>query len=210
MTIIIIAVTAVISILAFSKPRLMDKLLLSPYLMVRSKEWHRLITHAFVHADYMHLIVNMIVLLSFGRNIEIILEQLELSGYISSPPLHFLTLYFGGAIIASLTTIRKHRNNYYYRSVGASGAVSAVVFTSIFFQPLSNLYIMGILPIPGILFGVAYLWYSHYMSRKSNDNINHDAHFLGAVFGFIYPLLISPSLIRVFISELGVLRFFGG
>jgi membrane associated rhomboid family serine protease len=88
--------------------------------------------------------------------------------------------------------------------VGASGAVSAVVFTSIFFRPLDNLYIMGILPIPAIIFGVAYLVYSHYMSKMSSDNINHDAHFIGAVFGFIYPLLLDPKLFKVFLNQLGL------
>ena len=75
-----------------------------------------------------------------------------------------------------------------------------MVFTSIFFAPLNNLYLMGILPIPAILFGVGYLFYSHRMSKKANDNINHDAHFVGAVFGFVYPLLIDPKLIKVFIN----------
>ena len=149
----------------------------------------------------MHLLINMIVLLSFGLAVESIFGQLQSSGIIGSSTLHFFTLYIGGAVISCLTTLRKHKDNYYYQAVGASGAVSAVVFASIFFRPLDKLYIMGILPVPAILFGVAYLIYSHYMSKKSSDNINHDAHFIGAVFGFIYPLLVDPKLIRVFLNQ---------
>lgn len=204
MSLIVIAITALVSIIAFNQRELMQKLLLSPYLIIHRKEWHRIITHAFVHADYMHLFINMIVLFSFGVAVESIFEQLSDNGFIRSAAFHFFTLYFGGGIISCLTTLKKHKDNYYYHAVGASGAVSAVVFTSIFFRPLDKLYIMGILPIPAIVFGIGYLIYSHYMSKKSSDNINHDAHFVGAVFGFLYPLLIDPSLIKIFLNGLGL------
>jgi membrane associated rhomboid family serine protease len=203
MTIYIIIATALVSIIAFSNSQLMNKLLLSPYQIIKNKEWHRVITHAFVHADYVHLLVNMLVLLSFGLAVESILNQLKSYEIIGNTTVHFLTLYFGGAVISCLTTLKKHKDNFYYQGVGASGAVSAVVFASIFFRPLDKLYIMGVLPIPAIIFGIGYLFYSQYMSRKSSDNINHDAHFVGAIFGFIYPLLIDPKLIKVFIDQLG-------
>ncbi|MDY0198152.1 MAG: rhomboid family intramembrane serine protease [Tenuifilaceae bacterium] len=202
MTITIIVITAIISIMSFNNRTLMVKLQFNPYSTYHQKQWYRLITHAFVHADYMHLFINMIVLLSFGTAVERMFGELKGLGLISSPTLHFVILYVGGTIIASLTTLKKQKDNYYYNSVGASGAVSAIVFTSIFFQPLSNLYLMGIIPIPAIVFGVAYLIYSHYMSRKSIDNINHDAHFVGAVFGFFYPLLIDPKLFKIFLNQL--------
>lgn len=204
MTIIIIIATAIVSLLAFNNSAIMNKLLLSPYQVVHRNEWHRVITHAFVHGDYVHLIVNMIVLLSFGLNVERLFNELLRLEIIGSVTFHFLTLYFGGVIVSCLTTLRKHKHNYYYQGVGASGAVSAIVFTSIFFRPLDKLYIMGILPVPAIAFGVGYLIYSHYMSRKGGDNINHDAHFVGAVFGFIYPILIDPKLFRVFLNGLGL------
>jgi membrane associated rhomboid family serine protease len=204
MTIIIIVATAIVSILAFNNRVLMQKLLLSPYQIIHKKEWYRVLSHAFVHGDYIHLFVNMIVLLSFGMAVENIFDQLKVIEIINSPILHFLILYLGGAVISCLTTLRKHKDNFYYQGVGASGAVSAVVFASIFFRPLDNLYIMGILPIPAIAFGIGYLIYSHYMSRKSTDNINHDAHFIGAIFGFIYPLLIDLNLYKIFLNELGL------
>ena len=204
MTLIIILITAIVSLSAFSNADLMQKLLLSPYKIFRNKQWYRIVSHALVHADFMHLLINMIVFFSFGTAVEALFKQLQLEGIISSASFHFGVLYVGGAVISCLTTLRKHRNNYYYSAVGASGAVSAVVFASIFFRPLSKLYIMGILPIPAIIFGVAYLVYSQYMIKKGGGNINHDAHFGGAIFGFIYPLLIDSSLIRVFFNQLGL------
>jgi membrane associated rhomboid family serine protease len=204
MTLVIIAITVLVSLAALSNRALMDKLLFSPYLIIHKKEWFRLISHGFVHADYIHLAINMIVLYSFGSSIESTFSFLRDQGEINNHWLHIVTIYLGGIVISSLTTLKKHKDNFYYQSVGASGAVSAFVFMHIFFFPLKNLYFFGILPIPAILFGIGYLFYSHYKSRKSNDNINHDAHFVGAVFGFCYPLLINPKFIRYFIDGLNI------
>jgi membrane associated rhomboid family serine protease len=202
MTIFIIIVTSLISIVAFGNKELFEKLLLNPYKVYHKKEWYRLISHGFLHADWVHLIVNMIVLLSFGSAVENIFKQLAAHGIIQSPVLVFVLLYFISMIAATLTTVVKQKDNAWYNSVGASGAVSAVIFTSIFFQPLARLYLYAVIPIPGIVFGVLYLGYSHYMSKKGGDNINHDAHFIGAVVGFIFPLFIDPSLIHVFLNQL--------
>lgn len=201
-TYVIIAITAAISIIAFNNRDLFSRLLLSPYKVIHKKEYHRIVTHGFLHADWTHLLVNMFVLWSFGLGLESWFNQLYYNDYISSPIVHFLTTYLGGIVISSLSSIKKHHNSYYYSSVGASGAVSAVVFATIFFNPWQPLYFFAVLPIPGIVFGVGYLIYSNYMSKKEGDNINHDAHFYGAVFGFIYPLLISPSLFFHFFNQL--------
>lgn len=204
MTYLVIAITAIISFAAFGNSVLFQRLLLNPYIVFNRNEWYRLISHAFVHANFLHLFVNMIVLLSFGRYVESIFQQLLTIGSIRLPQLHFIILYLGAAIISTLTTLKKHKNDPYYQSVGASGAVSAIVFFSIFFSPLEKLYLMAIIPIPGIVFAFAYLAYSNYMSRKGGDNINHDAHFVGAVFGFIYPILIDPKLFLFFLRQLGL------
>ncbi|MFW6095238.1 MAG: rhomboid family intramembrane serine protease, partial [Bacteroidota bacterium] len=199
---IIIALTIVVSLLAFNDNNLFKKLQLNPYLVIQRNQWHRVITHGFIHADSIHLLVNMIVLFSFGRSVENQFDILAKNHQIiNSATLHMIILYFAGMIIASSTTIFKHKNNYQYNSVGASGAVSAVVFAAIFFSPKNTILIMGIIPIPAILFGILYLIYSQYKSRKGNDNVNHDAHFLGAVFGFIYPVIIDPSLLNYFLNS---------
>ncbi len=127
---------------------------------------------------------------------------MEAAGLIFSGPFFFILLYVSGIALASVTTIARYRDNESYTAVGASGAVSAIVFTYIFFAPLEKIYFYMILPIPGIVFGVLYLIYSSYMSRRSSDNINHSAHFWGAVVGFVFPILLEPSLFLVFIDKL--------
>jgi membrane associated rhomboid family serine protease len=204
MTLVIIIVTLIITVISFYNEEIMSKLMLNPYQVIQKKEWYRIITHGFLHADWTHLIINMFVLYSFGRNVENWFQQLKMSGYIDSPALSYSILYFGGIIISSLITLFRHRNNRWYNSVGASGAVSAVIFTSIFFSPLDRLYFFAVIPIPGIVFAVLYLFYSTYMSRKNRDNINHDAHFLGAVYGFVFPILIDLDLLTHFIEELRI------
>ena len=201
MTLIIIGITVTISLLAFGNNDLFRRLQLNPYQVYHQNQWYRVLSHGFLHADYIHLFVNMIVLFSFGQAVEQNFAAMENQGMIGSSTLHFFILYFAGMIIATSTTIRKHKDNYNYNAIGASGAVSAVVFSSIFFSPLSTLLLMGIIPIPAIVFGVLYLLYSQYMRKRSGDNVNHDAHFVGAVFGFIYPIILEPRLIEAFFNQ---------
>ena len=198
MTIILIAITLAVSYAAFKSPKLMGQLQFNASKIYYKKEYHRLITHAFVHANWEHLFVNMIVLFSFGRAIEVYFEYNFGGNHI----LYFFLLYFGGILISNVYALFKHRNNYLYNSVGASGAVSAVLFAAIFFDPWNMIYFFGILPIPGIVFAVLYLIYSYQMGKKQKDNVAHDAHFLGAVYGFIFPVLLNPDLFQLFLSKL--------
>jgi membrane associated rhomboid family serine protease len=200
----IILFTAVISYIAFRKPEIMRKYDFAPYYISQNKEYHRFFTHAFLHADWPHLIINMLVLFSFGSHVENIFNYYTKAGYFQYPSASFIILYFGGVIVSTLTTFFKNRSNRDYIAVGASGAVSAVVFTSIFFSPFGKILFFGILPIPGILFGILYLFYSSYMSRRGSDNINHDAHFWGAVYGFLFPVLLNPSLFKIFLNQLNL------
>lgn len=204
MTLIIIIVTAIISVFAFSRDDILDKMMLNPYQVFHKKEWFRIITHGFLHSDWTHLLINMFVLYFFGRNVESWFQELKLEGYINSVTITYSLLYFGGIIISSLITLFRYRNDRWYNSVGASGAVSAVVFTSIFFSPLERIYFFAVIPIPGIAFALIYLIYSSYMSRRKTDNINHDAHFLGAVYGLLFPILISLDMLSHFIKGLGL------
>ncbi len=202
MTWIILIITSAISVWAFSNRSVFEKMQLNPYQVYHRKQWYRIFSHGFIHADWVHLLVNMLVFLSFGVSVERIFGQLQEQDVISSPILYFLLLYFGGMALATVSSIAKHKDNHYYNSVGASGAVSAVIFASIFFRPWASLYLYAVIPIPGLIFGVIYLAYSQYMSKRGGDNINHDAHFIGAVYGFLFPLVMDPSLINVFISQL--------
>ncbi|MDR0231552.1 MAG: rhomboid family intramembrane serine protease [Dysgonamonadaceae bacterium] len=193
---ILTLITVAITIWAFNDRQIVEKLIMSPYAVVHKKQWWRIITHAFIHANWTHLIFNMIALWSFGVAVGNYFSQVT-----DMPQAQFYLMYFGAIIFSSIPDLKK-RNNPNYLSLGASGGVSAVIFAAIFFNPWSLIYVF-FLPCPGIVFGVLYLLYCSYMSKQGgNDNINHDAHFYGSIFGFIYPLLLEPSLWQYFIHQL--------
>lgn len=198
MTLILIAITVVVSYAGFNSPKLMEQLQFNASKVYYKKEFHRLITHAFVHANWEHLLVNMIVLYSFGS----VIEQYFAYNFGSMHTVYYILLYLGGIIFSNIYALIKHYKNYFYNAVGASGAVSAVLFAAIFFAPWESVYFFGILPIPGIVFAVLYLVYSYQMSKKQKDNVAHDAHFLGAVYGFFFPVLINPELFQTFLDKL--------
>lgn len=197
-TYFIIGITAIVSYLAFQNVSLMEKLQFNAAQVVHRKQYYRLISHAFVHVSWTHLIVNMLVLYFFGRSVE------NYFGYFfgNRAEFYFIILYLGGILVSNVWSLIKHQNDYYYNAVGASGAVSAVLFTFIFLDPWEMLYLFAIIPIPGIVFGVGYLIYSYQMSKRKTDNVAHDAHFLGAVFGFVFPILLDPALFSRFIELL--------
>jgi membrane associated rhomboid family serine protease len=201
-TLILVAVTSLISILAFNNEQIFSKLQFNAYQIYHRKEYHRLLLHGFIHADWMHLIVNMFVLYSFGRNVEIYFQYYEGQGMMHFSAFWYTFMYLSAIIVSSLTTLKKYKNNIMYNSVGASGGVSAVLFCSVFFDPWNKLYLYFAIPVPGIIFAVLYLIYSQYMSKRNMDNINHDAHFIGAVFGFLFPLMIKFDFINVFLRNL--------
>ena len=199
MTLYIIIITTIVSLAAFSKTSLIDQFVFSPYMMKHHKQWYRYVTCGLLHGDFVHLFVNMFVLYSFGNAVEVYYNYAfgELSWLV------FLLLYVSSIFAANVTTYAKHQNDPSYRSLGASGAVSAVVFTSILFDPFRNIYLYGIIGLPGILLGVIYLGYSYYMGKKgSNDNINHDAHLYGAIYGIVFTLFLKPKIFMVFINQL--------
>ncbi len=198
MTIILIAITVAVSYAAFKSPKLMENLQFNASKIYHKHEYHRLISHAFVHANWEHLFVNMIVLFSFGQAIEMYFKYNFGNNHI----LYYFLLYFGGILTSNLYALIKHRDNYFYNAVGASGAVASILFAAIFFDPWNKIYFFGILPIPGIIFAALYLFYSYQMSVKQKDNVAHDAHFLGALFGFIFPILINPMLFQTFLDKL--------
>lgn len=195
LTYTLIAITVLVSMLCFNNAQLFGKLSLKPYRVVHANEWYRLITHGFVHADWMHLFVNMFTFWSFGQYIENAFQYMGFGKWA------FLLLYFGGMIVASVNDIIRYRNASWYTSIGASGAVAAVLFTAIFLNPWDKILLFAAIPIPGIVFGLLYLAYCQYMARRGGDHINHNAHFYGAVFGFIFPILLEPRLFQVFIQH---------
>lgn len=198
MILIIIIVTSLISYIAFRNKDIMYKFQFNAYQIYHRREIYRFISHAFLHADMMHLFVNMLVLYSFSDNV-----MSYFRFYFGGKAiLYMLILYFGSIVFSTLYTFIKHRDNPHYNAVGASGAVSAVLFTSIFFTPMHKVLFFGVIPIPGIIFGVAYMIYSYIMSKRSRDNIAHDVHFWGGVYGFVFPILLKPELLKDFINQI--------
>lgn len=195
-TYLIIGITAILSFQCFSNPEAFMKLALIPYRVVRNKEWYRVLSHGFIHADMMHLLVNMFTFWSFGTYIERYFQWMGFGKFA------FMGLYFGGMIVASVFDLIKQKDNPYYISIGASGAVSAVLFASVIFDPWGKILLFAIIPIPGIIFALLYLVYCQYMAKRGGDNINHNAHFYGAIYGLIYPILLEPSLLPAFIENL--------
>ena len=196
LTYLIIGTTAIVSYICFGRRDLVNRLSFNSYAIFKRKERFRLITHGFVHADMTHLLINMFTFWSFGTYMESLFNAIGFGRW------GFVGLYFGGMIFSSLFDLIKYRDNIYYQSIGASGAVSAVLFSSILFAPWSKILLFAIIPVPGIIFGVLYLIYCQYMAKQSSDNINHNAHFYGALYGLLFPVLLQPSLINVFFDQL--------
>ena len=195
---LIIAITCIVSFLSFNNSVLRGQLIFHPLTIHRNKQWYRFISYGFIHGSGMHLAINMFVLWSFGNAVETAYYPLAL-GDISLAM--YLCLYFGGVAISSIPSYLQHKNNANYSAVGASGGVSAVVFAIIVFAPWQNLYLYGVLPVPQILAGAAYLYYSWYMDKKGSDNVGHMAHFSGAIWGFVFTCYLNFNLLPHFIRQ---------
>jgi membrane associated rhomboid family serine protease len=197
-TVTIILITVVISLLAFSNQNLKNRLLFWPP-AVQKGQYDRFIGHGFIHADGTHLLFNMITLFFFGSVIEMFYRQ-----YLYE--LGFVLFYLGGLIAAIIPSYLKHKNDYHWASLGASGAVSAVLFAYILFEPWKLIFVFFI-PVPAIIFAFLYVGYSIWSGKKGNSNINHSAHLWGAAYGVIMTIALEPRLLPRFINKLIHLPF---
>lgn len=188
-----------VSLTSFLRRDSVSKLEYNPYQVIHRKEWFRLISHAFVHADWVHLFINMWVLFIFGM----LTEAYYKVYFEERGKFFYLLLYLGGILFSTLPAMARHRNNPHYNAVGASGAVSAVLFASILFRPMSEIYIMFIpIGIPAFIFGILYLVYEAYMDKRAKDNVAHDAHFWGALFGIVFTLSLNPKIAHDFLKQI--------
>lgn len=200
MTFIIIAITCVISYMAFNNPQLRSNMLFVPAAVKERGELYRFITHGFIHADFMHLLFNMYALYIFGGAAEYAFEILFGQTF---GKLAFLLFYLAAIAASSYVVYMRHQGNYAYSALGASGAVAAVMWPYIMFAPW-NWFIFP--PLPAILLGFGYIAYSHYADKKGGTNIGHNAHLWGAIFGLVgYSVLcvfLEPQLLNLFVTEL--------
>lgn len=193
-TLLILAITCVVSFMALNNRKLMDDLILWPPAITRHREYHRLVTYGLVHADFGHLLFNMLTLFFFGRVMEgFFAAQLGAFG--------FVLFYLGALVVSILPSYLKNRRNANYHSLGASGAVSAVLFAFILLAPWSRILVF-VVPMPAIIYAVLYTGYSIYMDRSGQGNINHSAHLWGAAYGVIFTLLVDPHVLGQFLQEL--------
>ena len=194
LTIGILAITCIVSWIAFKDHKLMQRLLLWPPAVRKKHEYWRLLSYGLVHADFQHLLFNMITLFFFGRALEGFF-----AGYLG--PLGLLWFYLGGLLVSILPTYIKNRNNANYYSLGASGAVSAVLFAFILLSPWSMI-IVFVIPVPAILYAVAFLGYSIYMDHRGGGYVNHSAHSWGAAYGVLFMVIMDPRVTVVFVQQL--------
>ncbi|QHL89428.1 rhomboid family intramembrane serine protease [Nibribacter ruber] len=197
-TILLIIITVAISMYAWRNQNLMENWVHHPQSVAQHNEWWRLLTSGFLHADFGHLFFNMFSFYMFGR----VVEQYFMA--IFGPTMGivlYLVLYLGAIILSDLPTYFKHRNDRGYYSLGASGGVAAIIFSSIYFNPQSELIIFPIpFHIKGYIFGALYLIYSYYQARRAGDGINHSAHFYGALFGVVFTIGLVPEYFPRFLE----------
>jgi membrane associated rhomboid family serine protease len=200
-TLSIIVLTCIISASAFKNSRLLNDLIFWPPAINIRHQYYRFITCGLIHADFMHLAFNMITLYFFGRIMEPWYQ-----GRLGLPHYFYLLLYIGALVVSNIPTYIKRYNDYNYRSLGASGAVCAVLFAFVLLDPWETIRVI-IFPVPAIIYAGLFLIYSAYMSRKGGDNINHDAHFWGALFGVLFTIAAHPDVVNTFLNELNHPRF---
>ncbi|HVD97576.1 MAG TPA: rhomboid family intramembrane serine protease [Cytophagaceae bacterium] len=195
-SLILILLNVVASLYAWNNEAIYRKWLMNPYWVKRENQYYRFITSGFIHGDWLHLIFNMIALFSFGRNFEDYLFE-----HTEHYQLFYYILYFTALIVSEIPTYLKHKNNPGYNSLGASGAVAAILFASIITYPLGSIYIYFI-KLPAFIFGAIYLIYSYISSKRNMDGVNHDAHFWGAVLGVLFMVFLFPSSLPEFIAQI--------
>lgn len=195
-TFYLIAINVIVSLLAlYVYPPLLETGYLKPTRVVRENTWYELITSGFLHANIGHLFVNMFTLYFFGSVMERVLG-----------PGYFLGLYLTGLIVAGIPSVIKFKDNESYATLGASGAVGAVLFAFIFLFPLENIYLMFIpIPIPAFVFAILYLAYSMYESKQERGKINHEAHLAGAIWGMLYLVIFVPNTVDHILTVFGLL-----
>lgn len=198
LTVIFIVITVIASIYTWNNPTVYAKWIFNPYRIAQHKEYYRFLTSGFIHSGYLHLFINMLTFYFFARFLEYAFQAFHgTAGVIA-----FIALYLLGIIASDIPSFFKHKNDPGYNAVGASGGVSAIVFSSIMFNPVNDICLYFFICLPGFILGILFLIYSYYQGKNASDNIGHEAHFYGAVFGIIFTVIIIPEVLSLFWEHL--------
>lgn len=201
-TVSIIILTSIVSFLAFNNYKITDALIFWPPAISMKHQYYRFVTCGLIHADIMHLGFNMFTLFFFGKALEN-----YYMGVLGLQHVYFIILYISALIVANVPTYLKRRDDFNYRSLGASGAVCAVLFAFILIDPWEDLRLFGAIKMPAILYAVLFLVFEFVMSKRGGDNVNHDAHLWGALYGVLFTIAARPEAASMFVDQIKQVRF---
>ena len=201
-TLTIVILTCLVSVAAFNSSKIIDDLIFWPPAISMRHQYYRFITCGLIHADFVHLLFNMVTLYFFGKGLEILYRgELGLQAY------YYPILYVTALIVSNIPSYLKRKDDYNYRSLGASGAVCAVMFAVILIRPWQTVSVFYAIPMPSILYAVLFMAFSIYMSKRGGDNVNHDAHLWGGLYGVVFTIIVHPGIVSTFINEMKNPRF---
>lgn len=205
-SIVLIIITVIISWQAEKNPHFKSKWMFNPYVIESRNEYYRFLSSGFIHGGTMHLLFNMFTMYFFAGYVEKLIYNSIYPGY---GGFIFVGIYLAAIVVSSIPAYFKYRGNPGYNALGASGGVSAIVFVFILCFPTMNLYLLFIpIPIPAFILGTVYLFYSYFMAKRGNDNIGHEAHLFGALFGLATTVAFVPNVIPEFFRQLAAWKGF--
>ena len=204
-TLILIIVTVITSIYAWNNPAVLQKWMFNPFIVHNAKQYHRFLTSGFIHSNTVHLLFNMIALFFFGS----VIERIYMNIFGFTGVFLYLITYLAGIVVSNIKTFIKYKNSSHYNSLGASGGVASILFASILYRPTSSICLYFAICIPAFILGAIYLIYTYYSGKKSSDNINHDAHLYGSLFGIVFTILLRPSVLIEFIERIKNFDLYG-
>lgn len=197
-TLILIIVTVAASIYSWNNPVIQQRWMFNPFTVHNARQYYRFLSSGFIHSNSLHLIFNMIALYFFGG----VIERIYMNTFGAKGVIYYLITYLAGIIVSNIKTYVKYKNSSYYNSLGASGGVASILFASIIYRPTSSICLYFAICIPAFILGAIYLIYTYYSGKKLSDNINHDAHLFGSLFGIVFTILLRPVVIVEFIERI--------